>query len=128
MKRFLANILSVVLSLLVGFSAPLYAVSDVQVKGANEYFASNPEGRIMIKVQVWGDIPLTGVHHVPDKTTLIDLLGIAGGPNGDIEDAEFTVRRKVVGKTSLKTIKYSGEEMISSLKPDAMLLKNGAYL
>src|SRR5580704_1805588 len=56
-----------------------------------EFYSSNHENRMLIRVQFWGDIGLAGIHYIPDNTTVLDLVGYAGGPGGVLEKSTITV-------------------------------------
>lgn len=113
-----------VISSLLSFGPISYAKESPGGSPAKEYFASNPEGRILIKVQVWGDIALSGSHYIPDTATLIDLLGYAGGPNGSLTRTNIILQRHNE-KKEIQTTKISGRDILDNPTYSAYKLYNG---
>ncbi len=91
-----------------------------------EYYSSNKDNRFLIKVHLWGDIPLSGIHNVPDNTTLLDLIGYAGGPTGYLAESTITVTRVAKEKDSYpQSVKVEGKELVSNNTYRNMPLKAG---
>lgn len=85
------------------------------VSSAKEYFSANPDGRLTIAIQVWGGVSLAGIHHVPDTTTLGELVGITGGPTGgSLERTTIRLRRRGVDLDHDTTIEFEGENFLVS--------------
>jgi len=79
------------------FISPLLAQEDIQFgKGIDKYNGYNKGGQydysdpdaINIKVLVWGYVEFPGHYIIPSKSSVNDLLALAGGPTTDanIED------------------------------------------
>jgi len=64
----------------------------------NEYTSGLGSGAVLMRVDLWGSVQKTGVHHIPPRTSLITLLSYAGGPLTTAETDNITIRRTVDGK------------------------------
>ncbi len=117
--------LQVLCCLLTLLHGPLLRGQDPGAKGSSEYFSVNREGRLLIDVQVWGDVALPGIHHVPDNTSIVELLGFVGGAKGDLEDAKFRIRQKLADGQGFRTVELRGEELLDSQKAAQTILKSG---
>jgi len=56
-----------------------------------------------MKVNLWGGVGKPGIHHVPAKTNLINLLSYAGGPLNDAMLNKVTIKRNT-GPSNKKII------------------------
>ena len=132
-------------ALFISPASTLHAIdAGIPSTTAREYYPTNTDGRFLIKVQLWGDAPLSGIHHVPDNSTLLDLLGFAGGPSGRLSNAKvFLKRRKyslLEGKTESdagahqpvqwQTLELDGTELLekASVKNYALASGDIVYL
>lgn len=98
--------------------------SDVQ-GNEREFFATNSENRFLLKVHVLGDVPLSGVHHVPENSSLLDVISYAGGPQGGLREATITLNRASTdGKESVE-VKMTGESLVRNGEFRNMPLTNG---
>lgn len=99
-------------------------------KGAMEYFTANPEGRLLAKVQVWGDVAIPGMHYVPDDTSLLTLIGIVGGPRGALSDARVKLHRESQKNNEkvVDILAFTGEEVLSSAAIGSMKVQSGDVL
>jgi hypothetical protein len=81
---------------------------------ARDYYSDNKRGRLLIPVQVWGDVQLSGTHHVPDDTMLIDLIGLAGGPQGSLKKTTIVVKRLVHTSSEImpQVTQFTGESLL----------------
>ncbi len=81
-----------------------------------EFYSSNPENRLSVRVHVWGDVGGTGIYYVPDNTTILDLMGYAGGPAGVLPKADINLTRINAGPDRptrpYQTIRFNAEELI----------------
>jgi hypothetical protein len=107
---------------------------DNYIAHDREYFSTNRENRFLIKVHVWGDVWLSGIHNVPDNSTLLDVLGFAGGPTGYLADSNITVTRAGMDKAKPKererdpypqTVKFEAKELVTNSSYRNMPLKDG---
>lgn len=98
-----------------------------------EFFSTNKENRFLIKVHVWGDTGLAGIHHIPDNSTLLDVMGFAGGPTGYLDETTITLTRTVKEKDKDKnketerdeTFRMGGKELLANASYRNMPLANG---
>ncbi len=117
-------LLCMLLSILMIAPQALCASTGTSMRGAAEFSTTNLKQRLLVEVQIWGDINAPGVYHVPDITNLSELISLAGGPKGSIDNLEVKVTRKAKGKKNLiKT--YSGEEFITSNNATSWVMKTG---
>ena len=104
------------ITLYVLFHHPSVLAQETKaLNGASEFQSSNPDGRLTIKVQIWGDISKPGTYFIPDNTRLSDLLGLTGGTKGDIDDVEVAISR-IDAKDNVNKFEYTGVEVISDAK------------
>ena len=50
-----------------------------QALGQEEY-GFQRDSRLLIEVHVWGEVNRPGLHRVPDGSTVLDAISLAGGP------------------------------------------------
>ncbi len=80
--RFLAGIL-----ILSFWSSRLVAEPYVQPdelpkRSGSEFFTTKPGAKVLVSVNIWGEVFQPGVHFIPVGSKLTDALGSAGGPTG----------------------------------------------
>ena len=127
--RFLASwvVTFAVVTALPGFGAEEGFSLMRPLGTAREYYTSNKDNRFLIKVQVWGDSPLPGIHYIPDNTTLLELLGYAGGVGGsDYASSKITLAHtSLTANDGPSEMRVSGDDLFK--KPDVRntRLKNG---
>lgn len=51
-------------------------------KGNAEYYSSTADAKVVIPINIWGEIALPGIHFVAIGTTLTKSISAAGGPTG----------------------------------------------
>lgn len=133
--RFLGRIVTPVLcfSLSVGPLAAWgqeesFSVTPIR-SSLREHYSSNRDNRFLIKVQVWGDSPVTGIFHLPDNATMIDLMGLTGGPMGVFSNTVITLTatQDAVGarKDKPSMLKIEGREIIDRKDYRTFPLQNG---
>lgn len=85
---------------------------EVSASGAgSEYISGNYPGAVLMPVNLWGAIAKPGIHHVPTRTDLISLLSLAGGPVGEAELSDITIKRRSSGDE--KVLEFDAEEMLT---------------
>jgi hypothetical protein len=91
---------------------------------ARDYYSDNRRGRLLIPVQVWGDVQLAGTHHVPDDTMLIDLIGLAGGPQGALKKTTIVVKRLVHTSKELspQVTQFTGDSLLHDVSANRFAL------
>ncbi len=94
-----------------------------------EHYSSNRENRFLIKVQVWGDSPITGIFYLPDNATMMDLMGLTGGPSGSFDKTVIsltaTQEASPVRKDKPSLLTIEGREMIDRPDYRSFPLQNG---
>ena len=72
------------------------AISPKHVPGAGEFVHGQGYGKLLMRVLVFGAIPVQGIHYVPEGTDLIFAIMYAGG-YGDFSSLNgITIRRRGV--------------------------------
>lgn len=89
--------------------------------GGSEYVSGARPGSVLMRVNIWGAVGKPGIHHVPAKTNLINLISYAGGPRKDAILDEVLIKRDT-GK-SRKRIKIDIEELIKGSGTANVLLE-----
>lgn len=87
----------------------------------NEYISGQEPGVVMMKVNLWGAVRRPGIHHIPVKTNLIELMSFAGGPNDNAILDEVTIKR--ISGNEQKKIAVDLAEVIHTHKNYDLLLK-----
>ncbi len=93
-----------------------------------EFYSSNRENRFLIKVHVWGDSPQTGIYYIPDNSTMMDIVGLTGGPMGIFEKTVITVTPTVATankKDRPSLVKIEGREILDNAELRTLPLHNG---
>ena len=104
MKNFLQKLFIWALILLL--SSPAHAVDlnsysllgdkngpDRFTGRGSEYVSGAQTGSVLMRVNLWGAVGKPGIHHVPAKTNLINLLSYAGGPQATAELDRVIIKR-----------------------------------
>lgn len=98
---YMKKIFSTTLSLLLIYSfaiSPVYAAEkkhsnlslgdlvlpsdlpDVRKEGGSIYYSMHAKGKVLVPVNVWGEVNKSGLHYMPGDTEIIKALSLAGGP------------------------------------------------
>jgi hypothetical protein len=93
------------------FAAPDFKL-DPNTSGQAEYFNSNRNKRMLIRINLISGVQKTGIHYVPDDTNLIDLISLAGGVTSGAEADDISVRRE--GKNGTETLRIDLTQIISN--------------
>lgn len=89
------------------------AISPKHMPGAGEFVHGQGYGKLLIRLLIFGAIPVQGIHYVPEGTDLIFAIMYAGG-YGDFADLnQITIRRR--GFAELMDVEL--EELIKDGKP-----------
>lgn len=73
-------------------------------RSQSEYFNTNLDSRLTVKVQIVGGVGSPGVYHLPDNSTLLEALSLAGGATNNADLSKVYVRRMVGNET--KSFQY----------------------
>lgn len=87
----------------------------------NEYISGQEAGIVMMKVNLWGAVKRPGIHHIPVKTNLIELMSFAGGPNDNAILDSITIKRNL--GVEQKKISVDLSEVIHDQKKYDLVLK-----
>ena len=95
----------------------------------SEHYSSNRENRFLIKVQVWGDSSSTGIFYLPDNATIMDLVGLTGGPKNGIDRTVISLTATqpptAARKDKPSLLKIEGREIIERADYRTFPLQNG---
>ncbi len=84
-----------------------------QSAGQAEYFNSNKDKRMLIRVNILSGVAKPGTHEIPDNTNLLDALALAGGFNQEADFSKVYLKRKSLqNKNQFETMEFDVEEMI----------------
>jgi hypothetical protein len=117
----------------VSYSQPpienFYNLRDIKADSkGNEFISGASSGQsVFIKVNIWGAVNKPGIHFVPPKTNLINLLSYAGGPKDNSNIEEVTLRRQLKNREeiltlNLKTILEGDDRNYYILEPDDIIM------
>lgn len=68
--------------------------ADTGVVGVgSEYISGTYPGAVLIPVSVLGAVVKPGIHHVPTRTNLLNLITLAGGASAEARLDEVTIKR-----------------------------------
>lgn len=83
-------------------------VTNLQKKTGSIYYSKSVKNTVLVPANFWGEVRTAGLHFIPEGTSLIKGLSLAGGPTGqaDIEDVQVT--REVNGETIRVEFDLSG--------------------
>lgn len=106
--------------LLLAFSQVSFAQDDIQIGSSYNQFRNQTPGAyydysdpssVNIKVQLWGYVKYPGYYIVPARSTINELISLAGGPNEQaiIEDIRVI---KTKEDSSTVMLKYNYNELM----------------
>jgi len=87
------------------------------------YYVYIGEGdELLINVQIWGQVRNPGLYSLPEKSDMVTLVSLAGGPTENADLSRIKVTRKGAKKDSLyilnlKKSLLTGKKEITILKP-----------
>lgn len=87
----------------------------------SEYISGQDPGVVMMRVNLWGAVKRPGIHHIPVKTNLIELMSYAGGPNDNAIIESITIKRNL--GLEQKKISIDLSEIIHDQKQYDLVLK-----
>jgi len=90
--------------------------------GQAEFFNSNRDKRMQIQVSILSGVARPGVHQIPDNTSLLDALALAGGLTADADFEGVHVRRRsLANKGQFETLQFDVEDLVQDSKPSPIL-------
>ncbi|GAB4020668.1 MAG: hypothetical protein Fur0010_23460 [Bdellovibrio sp.] len=107
-------------------------VKDLSKSTGSIYYSPSIKGKVLIPVNVWGDVGRTGLHFVPADTTLIMGLSLAGGPGTHAKLDEIKLTRVENGKNKEYQFDLSeggkADAQAFTLKPgDTIFVENDKF-
>lgn len=107
-------------------------VKDIGKASGSIYYSPSIKGKVLIPVNVWGDVGRTGLHFVPVDTTLVMGLSLAGGPGTHAKLHEIKLTRVEEGKNKEYTFDLSAggsaEAQSFALRPgDTVFVENDKF-
>ena len=91
-------------------SSSYLGVGNFQSNRGAEYTSGDQPGTVLMRVNLWGAVNRPGIHNIPVKSDLMQLISYAGGPISEALLDEVTIKREV-GNTR-KLINVNVEELI----------------
>ena len=86
---------------------------NIRDTGQDYYLAPGTNNQLLIKVNVWGEVFKPGIVEVPDKTDLLSLISMAGGPT---ENAKLNKVKIVSNFSKNKTITINLKDYLQNGK------------
>ena len=126
MSTIFKRALSIWLTLAFLVPAPIFALDstaggslslsqELSTSGqGSEFVSGNYPGAVLMPINLWGPVQKPGIHHVPVRTDLLTLLSLAGGPAGEAELGDITIKRRT-----------GAEELIIRVDAEELLTKSG---
>ena len=116
MKRLIAIFLSFLFPISQAYAADLttgFSLSDdiITANQGSEFISGRRKGAVLMKVNLWGAVRRPGIHHVPVRTDLVNLLSYAGGPTSEALLSDVVIKRKTGGQE--KRIEVDLNDIIS---------------
>jgi hypothetical protein len=68
-------------------------VKDINKQSGAIYYNNSVKNKVLIPAHIWGEVNRPGLHFVPNDTTLIKGLSMAGGPSGSAKLTEVSLSR-----------------------------------
>lgn len=107
-------------------------VKDLGKAVGSIYYSPSIKGKVLIPVNIWGDVGRTGLHFVPVDTTLVMGLSLAGGPSSRAKLSDIKLNRTENGKNKEYSFDLSSGGAVDaqafSLKPgDTIFVENDKF-
>lgn len=107
-------------------------VDKVPKKSGSIYFSKSVKNKVLIPTNFWGEVNSSGLHFIPQGTSLIKGLSLAGGPTGDADISSIQVTRNSSKKFKVMTFDLHGggdkDAHQFSLKPgDVIFVKKERF-
>ena len=89
---FLASVLST--SMPAGAVEPVVTrPAGVTPRSSAEFYSSNPRERVLIPVNIWGEVKEPGIHFVPVGANVLQTVSAAGGPTNSADLPKISLVR-----------------------------------
>lgn len=83
-------------------------VESLPKKSGSIYYSKAVKNKVLIPTNFWGEVENSGLHFIPQGTSLIKGLSLAGGPTGDADISEIQVTQNSNPKFSIKKFNLNG--------------------
>ena len=105
---------------------------DLLKKSGSVYYNQSVKGKVLVPVNYWGEVTLSGLHFLPAETNFVSGLSIAGGPSANSSLDNIKLIRKDQGKITVKEFDLSdggdSEAYSFELKPhDTIFVEKSTY-
>jgi len=77
-------------------------VRELPKRSGSVYYNQSVKGKVLVPVNYWGQVTLSGLHFVPAETNLIEGLSMAGGPSAHSKLNNVKLIRKNGKKITIK--------------------------
>jgi len=98
------------------------------------YMSPGTDNQLIMKVNIWGEVQRPGVLEVPDRTDLLSVLSLAGGPKEGAKLSKVKIIRGFNGEkksweVDLKQVVKTGDlEEVPLLQPgDTVIVPRGGF-
>ena len=80
----------------------------IKKEAGSIYYSASSKGKVLIPVNMWGEVNKAGLHFVPVDTDLVQGLSLAGGPKSTASLDNIKLTKNVDGK--IEEFKFNLEE------------------
>ncbi len=63
-------------------NSALVSPAGIPLRSGAEFYSTNPNQKVLVPVNIWGEVKEPGVHYVPVGASLMQVISLAGGPTG----------------------------------------------
>ncbi|MGB0454801.1 MAG: polysaccharide biosynthesis/export family protein [Bacteriovoracaceae bacterium] len=108
-------------------------VDNIGKSAGAVYYSPSVKGKVLIPVNIWGEVRNSGLHFIPVDTTLIQGLSLAGGPTNkaNLERVKLSRRTKIGGETRKFDLREGGDDEVArlALRPgDTIFVEKSNFL
>lgn len=105
---------------------------DILKRSGSIYYNQSVKGKVLVPVNYWGEVTMSGLHYLPAETNFVSGLSIAGGPKSNSSLDNIKLIRKSDGKITVKEFDLSdggdAEAYSFELKPhDTIFVERSTY-
>lgn len=108
-------------------------VKDIGKSGGAIFYSPSIKGKILIPVNIWGQVQKSGLHFIPLETNLVQGISLAGGPtsSANLERVKISRTNNKGGIDSEKfDLRYGGgkEASLKILRPgDTIFIEKSTF-
>jgi len=93
---------------------------NIEKKPGAFFFSPTSKGKVLVPVNFWGEVAITGIHYIPIDSDLVTGLSLAGGPKSTARLDNITLTRK-----QENTVKQYSFDLTKGGETDAYKMKLG---